>query len=170
MSGGRGGRCDEVDDPLGRERHGRDRDPVVAQRVLDRGRDRGRDGDRAGLTGALDPQGVARRRRLEVDDRDVRHVGGTWQAVVHERAVEELAVVGVDELLVEGATETLDDASDDLALEDARVDDPAAVVRDDVSLDPDVTHLGIDRDQCGMDAVREGDHGRKEHLGGPQPG
>ena len=81
------------------------------------------------------PPERVRRRRLEVDDLDRRHLGARREQVVHEARGDELAGLVVGEVLVERAADPLDDAAVDLALDDHRVDDRAAVLDHHVAED-----------------------------------
>src|SRR5262249_10344377 len=56
--------------------------------------------------------------------------------------------------------EALNDAADDLALDDGRVDDLADVVHGDVALDGDLTRLRVDFDLGNVDAVGVDEVGR----------
>ena len=77
----------------------------------------------------LMPERVQRARRLEVVDLDaVRHLGDVGHEEVHERGVEQLPVLVVLHPLVERAADALRDTAVDLALDDHRVDQVAAVV------------------------------------------
>ena len=117
---------------VGRDRHPGDREALG---VLDGRRDDGRHGDAARLAGALDAQGIQRRRGLEVVGLDGRHLGRVGHEEVHEARVEQLARLVVGHPLVERATDALGDAAVDLALDDHRVDHRAAVVDDAVAQD-----------------------------------
>ena len=84
---------------------------------------------RAGLAHALEAERVQRRERLEVVD---DACGGTsvarGQRVVHVAAGQRLARLVVADLLEERAADAERDRALDLALDDHRVDQPAAVV------------------------------------------
>ena len=90
---------------------------------------------------------------VDVDRRDLRRI---WHQEVHERRVEQLPVLVVGHLLVQRARHTLRDATGDLPLDDARVDQRPAVVDDGVTHDADVGRVRIDLDLHGMHPVREG--------------
>jgi hypothetical protein len=104
--------------------------------VVDGVGDRGRRRDRATLAQALHPQRVARRGVLEVHGLDRRQLRGGGDQVVHEAPGQQLPLIVVDHLLEERATDALGHAAVHLALHDHRVDDLAAVVRDDVAQQP----------------------------------
>src|SRR5581483_8240917 len=87
---------------------------------------------------------------LEVVDLDVGDLGGGGDEVVHERAGLELALVVVGRLLVEDGADALGDAAPDLAVDDGRVDDLAAVFDDDVAGDLHHSGLEVDLDDAGM--------------------
>ena len=69
----------------------------------------------------LMPSGFAARAFL-VADLDARHVERGRQQVVHERGVQQLAVLVEDQLLVEGVADALRDAAVDLPFDDQRID------------------------------------------------
>jgi 7-cyano-7-deazaguanine synthase len=121
------GRCNKC-----AERQTAFRDAEVPDRVDHPVDDRrcGRDG--AGLTDALDAERIARRRVLEMHGLDGRQLHRGGHEIVHEGAGQELALLVVDHLLEQGATHTLRDAAVDLPLHDGRVDEPAAIVRDQI--------------------------------------
>ncbi len=125
--------------------------------VLDRrGEHRGRR-DHARLAGALDAERVERRGRLEVVDVDRGgHLGDVGHEEVHERGVEQLARLVVDHPLVERPAHALGDAAVDLALDDHRVDQVAAVVDDGVLEDRDLGGVGVGLDDHRVHAVGEG--------------
>ena len=76
------------------------------------------------------------------------------QQVVHERAGQEVALVVVGGLLVEDLADALGDAAPDLAFDDGRVDDPAAVLDYDVAEDLDRAGAEVDFDHAGVGAAR----------------
>src|SRR5918992_2623193 len=91
------------------------------QSILHGLREKSADRDGAGLARALGAERVERRSRLLVADLDARHVERRGQEEIHEGGVEELAVVVVDELLVEGIAEPLRDAAVHLAVDEQRI-------------------------------------------------
>ena len=111
--------------------------------------------DHPGLAGALDPQRVQRGRRLQVADLDpAGHLADVGHQEVHERRVDQLPGVVVGHPLVQRAADALGDAAVDLALDDPRVDQRAAVVHHAVAQDRD------------LGRVRVGLHDRGVHPGG----
>ena len=88
--------------------------------------------------------------------RIVRHLGRAGQQVVGERGGERLALRVEGHLLVERGADALRRAAEDLAVDDHRVDQHAAVLDDDVVEDLDLAGLGIDRDDGGVRGVAEG--------------
>ena len=84
----------------------------------------------------------------------VGHLGDVRHQEVHERRVEQLPVLVVGHPLVERAADALRDAAVDLALDDHRVDQRAAVVHDAVAQDRDLGGLRVGLDD------------RRVHAGG----
>ena len=82
-------RCQEL---ARRQRRLGDLDAERVERVVDRVEDHCRRRDRAALAHALDAELGVGRRRLHVEDADVRHLGRPGQQVVGERRGERLAV------------------------------------------------------------------------------
>src|SRR5215475_1063218 len=149
------GGLDRPPDLLGGGRHREVGDAERGQRVDDRVDHRGRDADRATLSDALDAERVVGARRDVVADLEVRQVGRARHAVIHERAVGQLALGVVADLLVERLADALGEAAVGLAVDDHRVDDGADVVGD-----RDVDHVGdaglrVDLDLDQVAAARE---------------
>ena len=86
----------------------------------------------------------------------VGHLGDVGHQEVHERGVEQLARLVVGHPLVERAADALRDAAVDLALDDHRVDQVAAVVDDGVLQDLDLRRVRVGLDDHGVHAVGEG--------------
>ena len=82
-----------------------------------------------------------------------------WQGIVHQRTRQQLPLPVVDEFLEQGAAQALHRAADDLAVDQHGIDDHAAVVRHDVSVDRDAARGDVDLDQGEMGRVRPGDRG-----------
>src|SRR6185437_1655928 len=123
--------------------------------VFDGGGQDGGAGDDAGLARAFDAERVEGRGGLQVADLDVgRDLADVGHEEVHEGRVDQLALVVVGHPLVQGATDALGDAAVDLALDDPRVDQAAAVVYHAVAQDRD------------LGRVRVGLHDRGVHPGG----
>src|SRR5205814_2957609 len=86
------------------------------QRVAHGVGDDGGHGHRGGFAEALGAERRQRRRRDDVRDLDLlRRLGGRGHQIVHEGAGEELAVVVVLQLLVQGAAEAVQRAAVDLS-------------------------------------------------------
>ena len=85
----------------------------------------------------------------------VGHLGDVGHQEVHERRVEQLAGLVVGHPLVERAADALRDAAVDLALDDHRVDQVAAVVDDGVLEDRDLGGLRVGLDDHGVHAGGE---------------
>ena len=86
---------------------------------------------------------------------DVGHLGDVGHQEVHERRVEQLAGLVVGHPLVERAADALRDAAVDLALDDHRVDQVAAVVDHGVLQDPDLRGQRVGLDDHGVHAGGE---------------
>src|SRR5258706_12481103 len=88
--------------------------------------------------------------------------------VIHKSAVEELAVIVEDQLLVEGVADPLGHPTLHLTFEDERVNDGAAVVNDHVFFDLDAKGLRIDLNDHGMDTGGSRPAGRAQIDGSLQ--
>ena len=142
-----------------RDRHRRDAEAGQdgALGVLDGSGEDGGRRDHAGLPRALDPERVEGRGRLEVVDVDRgRHLCDVGHEEVHEGGVEQLPGLVVGHPLVERTADALRDAAVDLALDDHRVDQVAAVVDDGVLQDGDLGGVGVGLDDDGVHAAGEG--------------
>ena len=94
-------------------------------------------------------------------DRDVGNLHRGRDQEVHERRGERLPALVVDDALVERAADALRDAAADLALDDHRVHERAAVVVDDVPEEREVPGLDVDLDDRRVAPAREGRVGRR---------
>ena len=112
----------------------------------------------------LMPSGLSGDGGHRVGDLHVRHFERGRQQIIGERGVEQLPVVVEHELLVEGIADALRDAAVDLAGEDQRIDDGAAIVHDDVFEHLEREGLRIDLDDHGVHAARGGAARRAEIL------
>jgi len=92
---------------------------------------RRRDRRDAAFPDALDPQRVERRRRFLMDDIDVGHFRRAHQQIFRHIGGERLAVFVVLHPLEQGVADTVRGAAMDLAVDDHRIDNTAAVVGDD---------------------------------------
>src|SRR5436305_10522223 len=106
----------QLPEPARLERDLQDFQPGDRQGVFHRLREEGAKRNGAGLARSLGAEGVERGDRLLVADLDARHVEGRGEEEVHERGVEELAVLVVDELLEEGVADPLRHAAMDLTV------------------------------------------------------
>src|SRR5207249_7284483 len=147
---------DQPPEPIGVERHLTHPHPERRERIVDRLGDERRHGDGAGFPYPLDTERVERRRRLDVADLDLGDLERGRHQEVHERRGERLAGVVVDDALVERAADALRDAAADLALDDHRIHQGAAVVLDDVLQDREVPGVDVDLDDRGVAAAGEG--------------
>ena len=146
---------DRLDDAP--RRHGRDQQlgAEAGQRIVDGVGDGGGRGDGAALADALLAEARVGRRRLHVQDADLRHLGGAGQQVVGERGGQRLGLRVEAHLLVERRADALRRAAPDLAVDDHRVDQRAAVLDHDVVEDLELAGLGIDGDDGGMRRIAE---------------
>ena len=83
-----------------------------------------------------------------------RHIGGGGNQIVHERRVQQLALLVVDELLVKCVADAVRHAAVNLPLDDERIDDRPAIVRHQVPLDVHHRRLRIDFDDHRVHAAR----------------
>ena len=120
--------------------------PQRPQRIVDRVGDGRRRRDRAALADALDAEFGVRRQRLHVIDARRRHLGRTRQQIIGEGRGQRLAGRVERHLLVQRGADALREAAADLAVDDHRIDQLAAVLDDDVVEDFDAADFGIDRD------------------------
>src|SRR5262245_32163421 len=134
---------DGAPDLLRRERHVDRADVKRSERVHDGVVDGDRRGDGARLADALDAQRIDGRRRFRRPELEVREEVGLGHGVVHHRSGEKLAALVVGGALPEGLRDSLGDAAVDLAADDHRVDDLAAVVDGDVALEMDLAGLRV---------------------------
>ena len=74
--------------------------------------------DAAGLADTLQSHGVEGRRGLAMRGLDRRHIGRRRNQVVHERRVQELSLLVVHQLLVEGVADAVRHAAVDLPFDD----------------------------------------------------
>ena len=114
-----------------------DDDSQWSQCVVDGVRDRGRDWHGASLAGAFNALRIERGRRFDVPDADERSLPGGRKEVVEVTGGQSLPVGVVDHVLVEGVAKALGDSAVDLAVDDHRIDDGAAVVHHYVAQDRD---------------------------------
>src|SRR6185437_8139476 len=89
-------------------------------------------------------------------DDDVGHLRAGRQEVVQPRAGGQVAVVVVDEVLVQRAAEALRDRTGDLAVDDLRVDGPARVLDAHVLEDAQLPGRAVDLDGGDLRARGEG--------------
>ena len=92
---------------------------------------------------------------LDMDDVHHRHFGRGGDHVVDEAGGQKLAVIVVDEFLEQRRADALRHAAMDLAVDDHRIDDPAAILGDHVFQDLHEAGCGIDlhRGDVGRAAV-----------------
>jgi hypothetical protein len=108
--------------------------------------DGGRGADGAGLADAFDAERVVRRRGHGQVELEVGQHVGVRDGVVEQTGGQELAVFVADDALVERLADALGQAAGDLAVDDQRVDDGAAVVDGDQALEADVAAVEVDAD------------------------
>src|SRR5580704_18131871 len=95
-----------------------------------------------------------------MDDLDIWDVSRNRQRVIHQRAAQQLTVGVVDDRLAEDAAQTLRRAAHDLAFDQHRIDDVAAIVGDRVIRDLDPAGLAVDLDDRDMHRIAPS-HGRR---------
>src|SRR6185312_14621048 len=124
----------ELEDALWSDGENGDADTEWRKCVRDRIGNRGRRADRAALAHAAESAGH-RGLALDVNDVHDRHFGRRRDHIVDEARAQELAVIVVDELLEKRRTDTLRHATVNLAVNDHRIDHPAAILGDHVFQD-----------------------------------
>src|SRR5437016_604316 len=100
-----------------------------------------------------------------VNNPDSRDVGGGWERVIHQRAGEQLSVSVIGDLLKQDAAQPLSGAAHNLAFDQRRVDEDAAIMGDGVVLDAYTAGLGVDIDDCDMHRIAPGDGLRLPVIG-----
>ena len=131
------------------------RTPRWRERVDDGVVDGRRRADRPRLADPLRAERVQRGRRLHLDRLQRRELGGGRERVADEGAGQRVAVLVVDDLLVERLRDAGRDAAVHLALRDQRVDQRAGVVDGDEPQQLDRAGLGVDLDDGDVGAERE---------------
>ena len=86
-----------------------------------------------------------------------RDVARGRQRVIHQRAAQQLPVRIIGDPLEQDAAEPLSGAAHNLALDQHRVDDDAAIMRDGVVLDAHTPGLGVDIDNRDMRGIAPSD-------------
>ncbi len=79
-------------------------------------------------------------------DDDRWHIERGGQQVIHKRAVEQLPVLIVNQLLEEGITNPLSDSPLHLSIDQQRIDDAPSIMDGDILEDLDRIGLGINLD------------------------
>ncbi len=97
------------------------------ERMLDRADDRGRRGDHAAFPHPLHAQRIERGRRDVADQLDRRQLGRARQQVIGKIGADRLRRPIIDHPLEQCIAYAMHDTACDLALDDHRVDLPAAV-------------------------------------------
>src|SRR5688572_26355913 len=116
-------------------RRGRHREIFDADRIGDGVHQRGGRADCAGFAASLHAEWVVRTGRLAGVDLERRQVVGAGNAIVHERAREELSARVVLAALGKGLANALRKSAVHLAIDDHRVDDLAEIVHCGEALD-----------------------------------
>src|SRR5207253_5884999 len=94
-------------------------------------------------------------RRLHRHELERRQLGSAGEGIAEEARGERVAVLVVDELLVERLADAAADATVALALGDHGADDPAGVVDGDDPLELDLPRLRVDAGNGDVRAERE---------------
>ena len=90
-------------------------------------------------------------------DDDVGHLHRHRNEVVGERAVHELARLAVAAFLEQRRAQSLHDAAAELLVHQHRIDDPAAILDDEMLQHLDEAGLDVDLQRTALDAVGEGE-------------
>ena len=93
----------------------------------------------------LTPNGLKRIGGYGFAESERRHIAGAHHRVIHQRAGEHLAVFAEEHLFAQRFAEALRHAAVNLALDDHRVDDYAAVIDQHELLDGRLAGFAIDR-------------------------
>src|SRR6266851_2877050 len=110
----------------------------------------------AGLAATFDAERI-RLRRYRMEDRDeIRRIDRAREAVIHERAGEELALRVVERALQHRLADPLHHSAVDLPLDQQRIDDGAKIIDGKIFHHLDMAGLRIDLDLGDMTAVRKG--------------
>src|SRR6266545_5188847 len=107
-----GGRVDQLDDPVRRDRRLGDAHAERLERVLDRRKERRDRRDGAALARPLEPERIERARRLHVQDFHVERVSRKRQKVFAEIGRLRLRPLVVEHALEERVADAVDDAAD----------------------------------------------------------
>ena len=78
------------------------------------------------------------------------------QQVIHEAAADQLSFSSITDLLKECGADALRNSALDLAVNDHRIDDVAAILRDDVSEDLHRPRAGVNLAQADVRCIRVG--------------
>ena len=100
---------------------------------------------------------------------DPRHVGRARQQIVGKGGGDGLRLFVVAHPFEQRVADRVRDAADELALDDHRIDDAAAVVDHDIAQDAHAAGLDVDLDLDGMAANAIGERGRHEALHAFEP-
>src|SRR5712692_7208012 len=123
-------------------------------------RNRRRRTHRCRLSDALRAEGMVRRGRGGLVGLPVRGLERRGHVVVYEAAARDVALVVVADLLVQRGADPLREAAVDLALDDHRIDDVAAVVDRDEAPDFHVARAAVDVHHADVTAEGESQVGR----------
>src|SRR5436309_8247343 len=144
---------------------------AIRRKRVHNGGDDGRScADSAGFANALYAHGVYVGRRLGAIEFEPGDHRGLGQCVIHECAAHKLALFVVDHLFIECLANGLNDASLDLAIDQHWVDDVAAIIYGDVTLEVDLTGFGVEFDYSDMSSKGEGEILRLEEVNGRKSG
>ena len=130
-------RLDEAEQPLRRDRKFVDLDAERRQRVGQRVGDRRRRADRAAFAHAAKAAERRRRRALEMHDVHRRNFAGRRHQIIDQARGMDLALLVVDDFFVERRADALRDAAVNLAVDDQRIDEFAAILGDGEMIDAD---------------------------------
>ena len=123
--------------------------------IIDRVADRGRWRDGAAFADAFDSKLRVGRERFHMAELGGGHLGRAWQEIVGEGRSQGLAGSIEIHFLVERRANTLRETAIDLAVDDHRIDEFAAVLDDRIVDDLDIAHFRIDGDHGNVRGVAE---------------
>lgn len=140
------------------------------ERVNDGVDEAGSGADGSGFTDAFDAHGIHGCGGDGASQFHARNVGSARESVVGEFAADELALGIVDGFFEKNLSDGLDDAAVNLAIDEERIDDVAAVVDGDIFEELDFAGIAVDFDLADVRAERKSEIRRLEKCGGFEAG
>ena len=101
----------------------------------------------------LMPWGVCGDGLFNMTDLHLRHVNGGWDKIIHQRPRQELAVLIVESVFVQGRADSLSHATLNLTIDDCGVDNRAAVFNHNIAQQGHLAGVAVHFDQGDMGRV-----------------